>query len=276
MRSVLNQTVRPLELIVVDDCSAHPNESVVADAKGSGLDIRYERLTGNSGASIARNIGAQQARSEVLMFLDDDDTWEPDKIETQLALLERRPDAGWVYTGMLAVDDLHGGKVLHASREHFSGNAWPHILFRNFIGPTSAVAMRAELFRRVGGFDPRLPALQDYDLWLRLGKTAPVLYDGRHNLRFSATPRLGSRLSADVGNYQAGFEYLSRKYRAELNHLTFWQRRRFDAQAALVVASKYLDRQDYWRATLQFAASCAMYPPTLLRLSRAALSRDRS
>jgi hypothetical protein len=171
---------------------------------------------------------------------------------------------------MLAVDDT-SGKVLHVSRDHFSGEGWPQILFRNFVGPTSAVAMRAELFRRVHGFDPRLSALQDYDLWLRLCMAEPVLYDGGHNLRFSAISQTGGRISSDYESYRTGFGYLRAKYRGEIRRLTFWQRRRFDAQARLIAASKYLTRRSYAAAVLQVAVACSLYPPTLLRLSQAAL-----
>jgi glycosyltransferase involved in cell wall biosynthesis len=83
MQSILDQTVRPLELIVVDGCSERSNESVIADLAGDSLEICYRRLTRLAGAPTTRNVGAQQARGEILMFLDDDDVWAPEKIETQ-------------------------------------------------------------------------------------------------------------------------------------------------------------------------------------------------
>ena len=193
--SVVGQTVRPHELIVVDDCSSYPNEAAVVEHRSSCLKICYHRLTQRSGASTARNAGARLASGEILMFLDDDDVWEPRKVEAQLSLFASHPEAATVYTGMLAVDDRNDGKVLHASRDHLSGKAWPQILFRNFVGPTSAAAMRAQVFHDVGGFDQQLPALQDYDLWLRLSMAGPMLYDGAHNLRFSAISASPSRIS---------------------------------------------------------------------------------
>lgn len=266
--SVVGQTVRPQELIVVDDCSSHPNEAAVAEYRSSGLKIHYHRLMQRSGASAARNAGASLAGGEILMFLDDDDVWEPRKVEAQLSLFATHPEAA-VYTGMLAVDDTNGGKVLHASRDHLSGKTWPQILFRNFVGPTSAVAMRAQIFHDVGGFDQQLSALQDYDLWLRLCMAGPVLYDGEHNLRFSAVSASTSRISHNPRNYQEGFAYLGRKYRSELSSLTPWQRRHFRAQSKLVEASKYLEQRDYAVAVAQMILAVGLYPPILVRLSRA-------
>lgn len=271
--SVVGQTVRPQELIVVDDCSSHPNESAVAEHSGNGLKIHYHRLTQRSGASAARNAGASLAGGEILMFLDDDDVWEPRKVETQLSLFAAHPEAAAVYTGMLAVDDTNGGKVLHASRDHLSGKTWPEILFRNFVGPTSAVAMRAQLFHDLGGFDQQLSALQDYDLWLRLSMAGPVLYDGGHNLRFSAVSASPIRISVNALNYKKGFEHLRRKYRSELDSLTRWQRRHFRTQSKLVEASKYLEQRDYAVAAAQMILAIGLYPPILVRLSRAAFRR---
>ena len=80
--SVVGQTVRPQELIVVDDCSSHANESAVAEHRIGGFKIHYHRLTQRSGASAARNAGARLAGGEILMFLDDDECgsharWKP-------------------------------------------------------------------------------------------------------------------------------------------------------------------------------------------------------
>jgi glycosyltransferase involved in cell wall biosynthesis len=271
--SVIGQTVRPQELIVVDDCSAHSNDAAIGEYSGNGLEIHYHRLTQRSGASAARNAGASLAGGDILMFLDDDDAWEPRKVETQLSLLATHPEAAAVYTGMLAVDDTNGGKVLHASRDHLSGNTWPQILFRNFVGPTSAVAMRARVFRDVGGFDQQLPALQDYDLWLRLSMAGPVLYDGAHNLRFAAVSASPNRISHNPRNYREGFAYLRCKYRSELSSLTPWQRRHFRAQSKLLEASKYFEQADLADAVAQVLLAVGFYPPILVRLSRAVSRR---
>jgi glycosyltransferase involved in cell wall biosynthesis len=271
--SVIGQTVHPTELIVVDDCSVSPVADLVGERPEVGFEIHYHRLMERSGASAARNAGARLAHGEIIMFLDDDDVWEPRKIETQLGIFATHPDAGTVYTGMLSVDDTDRGRVLHASSGHLSGETWPQILFRNFIGPTSAVAIRAELFRGAGAFDQQLTALQDYDLWLRLCMAAPVLYDGAHNLRFSAVSASTRRISAEVGNYMRGFAYLRRKYRSEIDRLTPWQRRRFRAQAKLVEAGKHLEQRNYRLAMSRMVVALGLYPPTLFRLARALCSR---
>jgi len=270
--SVLAQTTPPSELIIIDDCSrdAPRDGEFSKPGYGAGCAVRVCRLEQRSGAPAARNAGASLARSEILMFLDDDDIWEHSKVETQLNLFAQHREVGTIYTGMLAVNEIDGGGVMHASRGHLSGRAWPRILFRNFMGPTSAVAMRAELYHQVGGFDPELSALQDYDLWIRLCMAAPVLYDGTHNLRFSAVSVSSERISQNVECYAAAFKYLRGKYRTQLEDLPLRQRRRFDAQAKLVEAGKYLQIRNYGSAAIRMAQAVALYPPSSVRLSRAA------
>ena len=271
--SVLGQTTLPKELIVVDDCSRDGAKLSELSKPGysGGCEIRACRLERRLGAPTARNAGASLARGEILMFLDDDDTWAPTKVERQLNLFDRHGEVGTVYTGMLAVNEIDGGRVMHASRDHFSGSGWPGILFRNFIGPTSAAAIRTKLYHQVGGFDPELDALQDYDLWIRLCMAAPVLYDGCHNLCFSAVSTSTSRISQNADKYAAAFKHLRAKYRATLEGLSAWQRRRFEAQAKLVEAGKHLQQRNYGSAIMLMARAIALYPPTSFRLSRAAL-----
>ena len=118
--------------------------------------------------------------------------------------------------------------------------------------------MRAELYHQVGGFDPELSALQDYDLWIRLCMAAPVLYDGTHNLRFSAVSVSSERISQNVECYAAAFKYLRGKYRTQLEDLPLRQRRRFDAQAKLVEAGKYLQIRNYGSAAIRMAQAVAL------------------
>ena len=153
--SVIGQTVRPAELIVVDDCSVSPAKSPVAERTGVGFEIRYHRLMERSGASAARNAGARHRarRNYHVPGRRGRTFWEPHKIETQLGMFARHAEAGTVYTGMLAVDDTDRGRVLHASTGHLSGGTWPQILFRNFVGPTPSamMAIRSQALRSAFG-----------------------------------------------------------------------------------------------------------------------------
>jgi glycosyltransferase involved in cell wall biosynthesis len=85
--SVCNQTVSPLEIIVVDDCSTDDTVAVVNDYSLSHSSVRCVVLEKNAGAQAARNRGIMEARGEWIAFQDSDDEWVSDKLEKQIAAL---------------------------------------------------------------------------------------------------------------------------------------------------------------------------------------------
>lgn len=105
--SVLRQTHSPVEVIVVDDGSSDRTREIV-EAYGDPVRYVYQR---NSGVATARNTGLRLARGEFIALLDSDDEWFPWKLEAQVAVLDRYPDVGMVWTDMTAVNEA--GAKLH-------------------------------------------------------------------------------------------------------------------------------------------------------------------
>lgn len=164
--SVITQTYTNWELIVVDDGSTDDTAAVVAAVADSR--VRYIR-TVNAGPAAARNTGIGLSRAEYIAFLDDDDTWMPDKLSQQLAFMSGPPMLGWSSTGFVYTD-LNG----HVLREERPWERRPRIEtpldclhLETFPG---AVMVTSAWLRRVGGFDARMRHAEDTDLWVRLGR----------------------------------------------------------------------------------------------------------
>ncbi|MCL4503557.1 MAG: glycosyltransferase [Deltaproteobacteria bacterium] len=162
--SVLAQSFRDFELIVVDDGSTDGTPEVLSPYASR---LRFLRRENQSGVSAARNTGIAAARGEWLAFLDSDDLWLPEKLARQMAYLEEHPDLlicqteeTWVRRGIrVNQPQTHrkiGGQIFYQSLE------------RCMVSP-SAVMLHRRLLAQHGGFDEELPAAEDYDLWLRLG-----------------------------------------------------------------------------------------------------------
>jgi len=170
VESVVAQTYNPMELVVVDDHSPKPAAETLdrmeTDSLASVSCIRHDE---NCGGSTARATGIEAAASEWVAFLDDDDEWEPPKLEKQV---ERAVGADsepvLVYTGIRQVNaDRSTNAVKTPTTE---GNVIEDLLRGNFIGSYSAVMVRSDAIAAVGGPDERFPSWQDWEWYLRLAQ----------------------------------------------------------------------------------------------------------
>ncbi len=161
--SVLAQTWRDFEVLVVDDASSDGTAEALA---AFGSRIRLLRSPSRLGVAAARNLGISAARGQWLAFLDSDDLWRPDKLARQMAYLARLPELDLCQTE--ETWERRGVKV-NQPRSHRKIGGWIFFpsLERCLVSP-SAVILHRTVFQKHGGFDENLPAAEDYDLWLRL------------------------------------------------------------------------------------------------------------
>jgi glycosyltransferase involved in cell wall biosynthesis len=164
LRSVLAQRDAELEVVVVDDGSS---DGTVGELRGHGdRRVRLLEHPRPRGPNAARNTGARAASGSWVAFLDDDDVWAPDKLARQLAAA-RDSRRGWVYAGSVNVDARL--RVIHGVPPPGPDAVTTSLPRFNAI-PASAsnVMIERSTFERLGGFDERLRACEEWDLWLRL------------------------------------------------------------------------------------------------------------
>lgn len=112
--SVAAQTLRPIEIIVIDDCSTDDTVEVARAALArSGLPGCLVRCTANGGPARARNEGVRRSQGEFVAFLDSDDIWLPEKLERQVALMREDPHVTLCGCQALWVDEERGREWLH-------------------------------------------------------------------------------------------------------------------------------------------------------------------
>jgi glycosyltransferase involved in cell wall biosynthesis len=167
--SVRRQTFTGLEVIVVDDGSADDTPAVAAGLSG----IRYIRQA-HSGLSAARNTGWQAGRGRYVSFLDADDRFLPHALQAGVTCAAAHPDAAFV-SGHYVVIDGAGTRVSTRPRPCVTSDHYEALLRSNYIGMHGTVLYRRETLERYGGFDPALPAAEDYDIYLRVARQAPVV-----------------------------------------------------------------------------------------------------
>ena len=154
VRSVLGQELAELELVIVDDGSTDSTPRIAASYPAA----RYLRLE-PCGVSAARNAGVQASRGEYLAFLDADDVWHPAKLRSQVDILRRHAEIGYV-TCQAELFLQKGCERPASLKPELFSSPQPALI-------PSALCVRRSVFERVGPFDPRLALSEDTDWFLR-------------------------------------------------------------------------------------------------------------
>ena len=179
INSVLAQTTPVDEIIVVDDGSDDKTydllvKSELLDMRGQLPNIRY-LYQENKGVSAARNLGIKEAENEYIALLDSDDAWNETKIERQALKLEKKNFSCRItHTEEIWLKD---GQRINPKKKHkkSGGFIFEKCLPLCCISPSSVLLHRT-LFNDYGFFDEKLPACEDYDMWLRLCAFEEVLF----------------------------------------------------------------------------------------------------
>ena len=164
--SICDQTLRGIEVLVVDDGSTDDTVRVV-DRFAGRLELSIIRQS-NSGPAAARNVGIRRARARYCAFLDADDVMLPGRLAAQVVLLDADPELGLVHTDLKTFDERG---VIHRTRRAFSdpcgGMVLDRLLLDNFI-TTSTVAAPTQRLIEAGLFGEDRRVSEDFELWLKM------------------------------------------------------------------------------------------------------------
>lgn len=173
--SVLAQTFSDWELIIADDGSQDETATYLATLADQPR-VRVLRLphSGNPGA--VRNAALRVARGAYIAFLDSDDLWLPEKLALQVASLRAHPQRGWSHTAFAVIDESGALLTGKQARSWPASQGWvlEQLIRMDIVIAIASVVAKRALLEELGGFDPRLPPCEDYDLWLRLAAVSEL------------------------------------------------------------------------------------------------------
>jgi glycosyltransferase involved in cell wall biosynthesis len=176
LRSILSQTFRDYEILVLDNCSTDHTSDVVPRFRDDRL--RYHRNDRNIGPFPNMNLAIEMARGEYLCIAHDDDVYLPRFLERTVALLDAHPGVGMVHCAVFETDASGARRRLVRAYRQTRVLEGRQVFLRFLRGHNvccSSVMVRRALVARVGGFDPRY-LCADFHLWLRLALHGDVGY----------------------------------------------------------------------------------------------------
>lgn len=177
INSVLNQTYRNIEIIVVDDNDKDSKYRKINEKKlekySKLKNFKYMKHEKNKNGAAARNTGIKASTGEYIAFLDDDDYFLAEKIEKCVNILEENKKYGGVYTSVAL---KKGGKIINVINANLSGNLALNFLKQeHLLGTGSNIFIKKEIIDKIGFFDENFLRHQDIEYMIRFFKYSEIL-----------------------------------------------------------------------------------------------------
>lgn len=220
LKSVLNQSVENIEVLVVDDASTDGSAAVIQGVAAQDPRVRFFQQEINSGVSMARNRGLSEAKGRYIAYLDSDDIWKDSKLELQLQYMQQK-GAGVCITGYDTIeeDGAFRNSVRVPKSIGYKG------LLKNSVTCSHTLMVDTDLVARELLQMPDLRRGQDFATWLQIAKAGHLIYG--HPESLAQYRKRGGSLSSDkfkaikrTWNVYRNIEHLSRPYAV---YCQFWQ-----------------------------------------------------
>lgn len=230
LTSVLEQTYKNFELIIIDDCSRDDTFKIINDFAAKDDRIKVYRNEKNSGVAFTRNFGVLMATSDWIAFLDSDDKWRGDKLEKQIALLKNNPDASLIFTGSSFINE--GGKGSSYILRVPEKITFRQLLKQNLISCSSVLVKKEHLLKYKMERDDMH---EDFAVWLQILRNEKYAYGIDEPLliyRISSGSKSGNKIKAAGMTYSV-YRYIGLNFLTSLYNMFFYTLRNLKKYRAI-------------------------------------------
>lgn len=209
--SVQAQTHQDLEIIIINDASNDDTPAVLSQLQMEDNRIKVIYNERSRGGAASRNIGIKESIGKWIAFLDDDDIWLPDKLESQLKLMQSDLDA----VACSCYFESHILRIIRKIHKPPENVTLEDLLCYNMMGGASVCMVSAAALNRINGFDESLKSAQDWDLWIRLKQAGRIICCKELLVYYDA--HLGLRITRDMNALYSGLRHFYFKHRHLMN-----------------------------------------------------------
>lgn len=261
LASVLDQSLQPWEIIVVDDGSTDDTPEL---ARSFPPNVVYIRQPQNMGVSAARNAGLSAARGEVIAWLDSDDLWEPGFLATVIPLLAEDERLDGVYTGLTRIDGA-GAILPQQSQWSVPPEELRSSLVESCSIQTSTFVARKRCFDQAGEFDTRFGICEDYDMFVRIAQNCRIMGVPRPLVRYRV--HMANTVSDPVAFCEYRLALTEKHYGSHDGDPVTWsdEKRRAYGFAYRALTLKCLEQRQTEKGWQYFHQAVATYPELLER-----------
>lgn len=225
LQSIVNQTYKDWELVIINDGSKDSTESIISEYIKQGYPIIYHYQE-NKGLGASRNEALKLSSGEYIAFIDHDDIWMPQKLENQTPLFKKNPKVGLVYCNTIFFIQSTGKeRVLYKNSNQPVGMIFSKLLSHYFLSMETVVIRRECLNNLNEWFDERFNVIEEADLFIRISHDWAVDYVPEllakwriHSESSSWTKRglFGKELKVMLEKYRSLFTDFDSKYRKQI------------------------------------------------------------
>jgi glycosyltransferase involved in cell wall biosynthesis len=173
--SIVNQTYKNWELIIINDGSSDSTEAIIYEYIKQGYPIIYHYQE-NKGLGYSRNEALKRSKGEYIAFIDHDDIWLPRKLEKQITLFGEKPGLGMVYCNSVFFNNDGTSYLLYGKKKPPEGRIFRELLKGNFLSLQTVLISRNSLNGLNEWFDERFYVAEDADLFIRIAHDFEVGY----------------------------------------------------------------------------------------------------
>ena len=254
IESVLNQTFKDFELIVVDDGSTDNTKEVVTGYR----EVKYVYQGNSGGAAKPKNTGIKIAQGKYIAILDSDDEWLPTKLEKQVELLESSD------FDVVGCNILINGKIKYRVPRY--KNLFERMLVTDDMGTGSALVYKKEIFDKMGGFDENLKSGQDKEMRIRLAREYKFGFVDEYLVNYYLGHDNISSSGLEIEKREKDWEYIYNKYKEYYTDKLYKEKLRYDGTRYMLLGLPQKARKCFWESRNYFYFFISLFGVSFYRM----------